>query len=42
MVWPTSTTQHGKHYYFTSKENFANGVAEGKFLEWWVQFGGAC
>jgi hypothetical protein len=30
----TAYLQHGKQYFFTSREAFAKDVAEGRFLEW--------
>jgi guanylate kinase len=27
-------SQHGQHYYFTTKEQFCQEIAEGKFLEY--------
>jgi guanylate kinase len=29
-----SHSQHGQHYYFTTKEQFAKEIAEGRFLEY--------
>jgi len=31
---PRTGEKHGEHYFFTTKEQFAKEVAEGKFLEW--------
>ncbi len=34
MPAPTRPLQHGEHYYFTTKEQFAKEIAEDKFIEY--------
>ena len=39
---PRGCEQHGKDYYFRSQEEFAQAVADGRFVEWEEVYSGTC
>ena len=39
---PRGCEQHGKDYYFLSQEEFAQAVADGRFVEWEEVYSGTC